>query len=115
MFKPFFIFVSSIKPIMKKDTFKMDVIFRKDTIKDWKGTIFALFPHSTNHMKGNVLSYQHIGQHSDADYQLCIKNSIPAKEEEYQSLKKELEGLGYNLNIIKRQNYKKYLKHYYSK
>ena len=30
---------------MEKDKHKTDVIFRKDTTKDFKGQIYALFPH----------------------------------------------------------------------
>ena len=95
-----------------KHTYKTDVVFRKDTSKDWKGTIFALFPHCVNDTTGNVLSYQHVGQHSAADYQQCIRTSKPATETEYNDLKKELEHVGYDLNIIKKQNYKKYLQIY---
>jgi len=94
------------------DANKTDVIFRVDTSKDWKGTIFALFPHDVADNKGNVTSYQHVGQHSTADYNHCIKTSRIATENEYKDLKKELECLGYNLNIIKKQNYQKYLSSY---
>ena len=93
---------------------KIDVIFRKDTSKDWEGVIFALFPHFVNDFEGNVLSYQKIGQHSSADYQHCIRKSKPAIEAEYIYLKKELEEIGYDLNIIKKQNYQKYLTAYYN-
>jgi hypothetical protein len=97
-----------------EQTTKIDVIFRIDTSKDWNGTVFALFPHSVNDTTGNVLSYQHIGQHSSADYKHCINKSKPATETQYNDLKKELEKIGYHLNIIKKQNYKKYLKNYYN-
>jgi hypothetical protein len=96
-----------------KQPYKTDVIFRKDTTKEFKNTIFALFPHCVNDTTGNVLSYQHVGQHSSADYQHCISKSKLATETEYTDLKKELETIGYDLNIIKKQNHKKYLKNYY--
>lgn len=98
---------------MNKDKHTTDVIFRKDTSKDWKGTIFALFPHDVCDFKGNVTSYQHLGQHSAADYNHCIRKSKPATETEYADLKKELESLGYNLNIVKKQHFYKYLKRYH--
>ena len=83
----------------------IDVIFRK-----WKdGSILALFPHCVETYKGNVMSYEHTGQHSSADYGYCIYSTKPAKEHEYKPLKAELESIGYNLNVIKRQNYNKFL------
>jgi len=97
---------------MQKDQHKTDVIFRVDTTKDWKGTIFALFPHDVADHKGSVTSYQHIGQHSSADYHHSIRTSKLAKPNEYKDLKTELESIGYNLNIVKKQNYTKYLKSY---
>ena|ERR1035437_2203061 len=99
---------------MKKDDYKTDVIFRVDKSKDWKGTVFALMPHDVCDHKGNVNCYQHIGQHSGADYRANIATSRPAKESEYKDLKREMEqGHGYNFNVIKKQNYDKYLKSYY--
>jgi len=93
---------------MKKDTHKTDVIFRVDKTKDFENTIFALFPHIKEH-NNSVLYYQHIGQHSTADYDHCIKTSKLATENEYKNLFIELESIGYNLNVIKKRNYKKYL------
>jgi hypothetical protein len=95
---------------MTKDKHKTDVVFRVDTTKEWKGTIFALLPHEVSDSKGNVTSYQHIGQHSGADYPYSIRTSRPATQKEYKALKREMESLGYNLNIIKRRNYTKFLK-----
>jgi hypothetical protein len=42
----------------------------------------------------------------------CIKQSKLATAVEYANLKKEMENLGYNINIVKKQNYKKYLSDY---
>lgn len=91
---------------MCKDTNVTDVIFRVDTTKDFKGTIFALFPHLVADLQGNIMSYQHIGQHSGANYLHCIKTSKPATEKQYKDLKSELEQIGYSLRIVKRQNKK---------
>lgn len=93
---------------MEKDTYKTDVIFRVDTTKDFKGTVFALFPHEVER-NGLVTSYQHVGQHSSADYYGCIITSRLATENEAKDLKKELEQLGYNLNVVKKQNRAKYI------
>jgi hypothetical protein len=86
-----------------------DVIFRFG-----KYGVFALFPHNVEDSKGHVLSYTHVGQHSVADYDYCIRISKPATEEQYKQLEKELTSIGYELNIIKRRNYDKYLKSYYA-
>ncbi len=94
---------------MKKDKEKTDVIFRIDTKGDFKGTVFALLPHNVISYFGNVQSYQHIGQHSGVDYNHCIRTSRPATKKEYKDLKKEMEGFGYNFNIVKKRNYTKYL------
>jgi hypothetical protein len=91
---------------MCKDTNITDVIFRVDTSKDFKGTVFAIFPHQVADYKGNVMSYQHIGQHSGANYSHCINTSKPATEKQYSDLKTELEQIGYSLRIVKRQNKK---------
>lgn len=93
---------------MEKDTYKTDVIFR-----DWQSPdfncIIALFPYDVNPYNGFCLSYEHVGQHSDADYNGVINSTIPAKEKDYVSLKSELESLGYDLNIIKKRNYTRFL------
>jgi hypothetical protein len=51
---------------MEKDTHITEVIFRVDTTKDFKGTVFALLPNEIER-NGMVTSYQHVGQHSTAD------------------------------------------------
>ena len=97
---------------MKKDKYKTDVVFRFDNTKGFKGTIFALLPHEVCDFDGNVTTYQHVGQHSAGDYNHCIKTSRPATEAEYADLKKEMEGLGYDFKVVKKQNRNKYLKSY---
>ena len=77
------------------------------TFRIFKGELIAFFPHTIENHIGNVMIYAHIGQHSCADYKSCVKHSRPALPNEYENLKKELENIGYNLNIVKRQNSKK--------
>lgn len=91
---------------MKKDDFKTVVIFRK--FKNGKKEIIALFPYEIykSGITNDCLSYMHIGQHSDASYSQCMKITVPAKKEEYQSLFQELESIGYDLEIKQRRNYK---------
>ena len=94
---------------MKKDTYTTEVIFRVDKTKNFNGTIFALMPYDIQNRNGLISSYQHVGQHSSADYNHCIKSSKPATEIEYTQLKNEMESLGYNIKVITKRNYNKYL------
>jgi len=94
---------------MKTDDFKTDVIFRKE--KD--GCIVAVFPYNIEGIYMNyahILYYSHIGQHCCGLYSYALKETKPATKREYSDLKYELESDGYNLNVIKRRNYNKYLK-----
>ena len=75
------------------------VIFR--VWKDKLGDVIALFP--TVKEYGHCCeSYMRVGQHGAADYHHVIRSTRPAKEEEYTSLKKELESLGYNLKVYQK-------------
>jgi hypothetical protein len=79
----------------EKDTEKTVVVFRKFRKE---GDIIALFPHIDD---GNYrcLSYMQLGQHSGADYELVVAISVPAQPFEYEKLFRELEGIGYNLDV----------------
>ena len=88
---------------------KTDVIFRKEKSGFFKGEIYALFPHEVETLHGNVMYYAHIGQHTHANYEWAIYTSVPASPDEYANLKSELEDIGYELNVIKKRNYKMYL------
>lgn len=78
-----------------KDKHKIKVVFR--VYPD--GELLALFPED-DEGNGHCSSYQHIGQHGGADYSGCIKSTKPAKD--FSKLQKELESLGYNLDIKKK-------------
>jgi hypothetical protein len=93
---------------MQKDLHITEVIFRVN--KD--NEVYALFPHEVCDFNGHVSSYQHIGQHSSADYKYCLKTSKNATTPQALPLYNELTNLGYNLLVIKRQNYNSYLKSY---
>ena len=89
---------------MKNPNNKTAVVFRKYK----EGDIIALFPYEID--SGTcIMSYQHVGQHSGADYDHMIHCTKPAKQKEYRDLYTELVGIGYDLEIIKRQNRRKYL------
>ena len=94
---------------MKTDDFKTDVMFRKIKGGEDQGTIEAFFPYCIEDHVGNVLSYAHLGQHCTSFWDYVLFRTIPAKENEYKALKSELESIGYNLNIVKRRNYKRFL------
>ena len=95
---------------MEKDNFKTDVTFRQYL----DGQIIALFPHEVCDHHGNITSYMHLGQHSGADYGGVLMCTKPVKDiKEYNDLYRELESLGYDLNVIKRRNYSKYLTEYH--
>lgn len=91
-----------------QDTEETTVIFRK--FKE-DGSIIALFPdldyESGNANWGKVQSYQHVGQHGEADYAHVVTLTTPAQEHEYQDLADELTGIGYNLSIHARKPMKR--------
>lgn len=100
---------------MQKDKETTTVIFRR--FKGGKdrhgnayaggGQIIALFPYEIETRDGLVNSYMHIGQHSAATLDL-IQDTKLAEPSEYADLQKELEGIGYNLDIRKRVQWKRW-------
>lgn len=83
---------------MVKDEEKTKVIFR--VFKT--GEVIAIFPEelgNSNYWTCN--SYMHVGQHGACDPEI-ISTTRPASPKEYESLKAELENIGYNLDIKKR-------------
>jgi len=86
---------------VEKDKHKTKVVFRV-----WKGEfegdVIALFP-DIDEGHGSCSSYMHVGQHSGADYRGVISITRPAKPSEYASLKRELENIGYNLDVRKKR------------
>jgi hypothetical protein len=88
---------------MDNEMIPVRVIFRKwvDT-----GDVIALFPYDAYSPRGGCMSYMHVGQHGEADYNHCISATNPAKPEEYEALAKELTGIGYDLTVCKRYSRK---------
>lgn len=80
---------------MEKDSFKTLVIFRKFK----EGDVIALFPADIVDVSGNCNSYMHVGQHGGADYNGLLSTTELASPPEYKALKKELESLGYDLDV----------------
>lgn len=76
---------------------KTKVIFRKFK----NGDVIALFPELIS-WKHYITSYEHVGQHGDADYYVVLNQTKLAKPEEYAELKSELERIGYDVVVYKR-------------
>jgi hypothetical protein len=78
------------------------VIFRKFNNT---GSIIALFPRIPNTFPGyDFMSYMHVGQHGGCDPSILSITTL-ATPDEYAELKKELESIGYTLDIVKRIQY----------
>lgn len=86
---------------MKKDIEKTIVIFRK-----WRGKnadVIALMPFVVAPYDANtVMCYEHTDQHGAGNDQQIVSQSRLATPDEYASLLKELEDLGYNVETRKR-------------
>ena len=75
------------------------VIFRKFP----EGDIIAFLPDvEVNFSK--IMSYQHVGQHGEADSQISSYTKL-AQPGEYQDLLTELKSIGYNPKIYKKLQY----------
>ncbi len=75
------------------------VIFRTDR----QGSVFALMPEIPADNNGHYCTaYEHLGQHSTADYALCIARSRPANPDDYSDLLFELEKRGYRVDVYRR-------------
>lgn len=88
-----------------KERIKVDVQFR--IIDD---EVIAVFPYEI-FSKTLTMGYSHIGQHGGCAWDINTFTK-PASEEQYKDLLKELQAIGYDVNIIKRRNHSKYLKAY---
>lgn len=78
---------------------KTVVIFRKYK----NGDVIAIFPEIPSDMNWNHCeSYMHVGQHGAADPYKVVSDTRPAYPSEYQLLKEELDGIGYELDVRQR-------------
>jgi hypothetical protein len=93
---------------MDKDQDITRVIFKKEynhytesSYNKWE--VFAcLLDQPAN--PGNVVVYQHIGQHSESDISYCA-GCRRATIDEYMPLFEELESIGYNLKVVRKFQY----------
>jgi len=88
---------------MEKDTHKTKVLFLLEPKQDDQPRdIFAYFPEIYHNKMNNskmLTCYAHIGQHS-ACHQDYANECKPATPEQYKDLFNELEGIGYNLEVL---------------
>jgi hypothetical protein len=84
------------------------VVFRvwkpRPNVGEVGGDVIALFPEIEEH-NGLCSSYMHIGQHGAADYRGVIAATRPARWEEAQRLRNELEAEPYNYNLKVRKRW----------
>ena len=79
--------------------YTVNVVFR---VYKTSSEVFALI---LTGMKNNCCdSYQHVGQHSLANYRYCISISRPAEPEQYAELKAELERIGDAIRVRTRRS-----------
>ena len=78
---------------------KVKVIFRKNKNND----VIAFFPEARVNY-GNIMSYMHIGQHSEASYQFYTETK-KADESEYNSLLDELKSIYDDCTLVVKQRF----------
>lgn len=64
----------------------------------FQSEVLALFPDFSEYEKDMITCYAHIGQHSNAHKSLLRRKSL--SEPQYRDLKRELEMIGYKLQVI---------------
>lgn len=90
---------------MKQDTQKTKVLFlMEQPDSDISANVFAFFPEERYNTieNGTFTCYAHIGQHSACHIDYANK-CLQATQEQYNDLKIELEGLGYDLEVLNEQ------------
>lgn len=94
---------------MAKNSKFTRVVFRTFTRGISKGEVIALLIDTENDCctKGNVMSYMHVGQHCEANYNGIIAETRRATPEEYVPLADELHRIGYtNIEVMYRKSNK---------
>lgn len=89
-------------PQTDRDSASTRVIFRYWRTAPHRGDIDAILL-DVPATPGRVMVYCHVGQHGEGDYGAVIQHSRPATPEEYALLKRELEGIGYVLEVCERR------------
>ena len=87
----------------------VSVIFRTWKHGTFKGSVDALFPYMPHSgLDHSITAFGEHG-HASADYHYVLDRTRLSTPEEYKDLKLRLEEIGYDLKVIKRINYDKFL------
>ena len=81
---------------------KVKVIFRKVKSGDFKGDIIAFFPELPATF-GNMVCYEHIGQHGEACIDYYYNNTVKVTSEEYKELYRELQRIYDDVILVIKQ------------
>lgn len=89
------------EPLLTKVRFLKETIEGKDGKTVFAGDVVAVFPDTEKDCRpGFVMTYEHVGQHSEASLEY-VDSLKPAPPEEYADLKRELEeSVGYELEVL---------------
>lgn len=90
----------------KEQTIVVFRTWKKSRNDGYAGQVVAIFPEELGDMSVHTCdSYMHIGQHGSCDALFIVDSTTLSTEQEYNALKEELEGLGYNLVVKKKITY----------
>ena len=81
----------------------------KIAFRMWDNEVVAVMPCDPATNAHDCTCYVHNGQHGACDPHLAVSASRPATEPEYRDLKRELEMIGYVVEVIHRINRSAYL------
>ena len=92
-------YVASAPLLESGDRVKTPVMFRR--YRDRHKEVFAVFPHHAD-PRGNLVSYDHVGQHGAAHPEFVTKETDPVEHDhpDAQALGKELTSRGYDLEPV---------------
>ena len=105
-FKPKKLAPTGLKPVTEGDEQPIPVIFLVNEKDPKNPDLFAYFPEENYDRRGVLkMGYSHIGQHSAVHPSYADEyESREATPKEYKDLQAELEGLGYNLDVLNGQD-----------
>lgn len=87
---------------MEQDTEYTPVLFRAEKRKEHRGEVTAVFPTLPGTLEpGTMTCYAHVGQHGSCS-QGWYNQTRRARPDEYEALKRELEAIGYRLQVYRR-------------
>lgn len=84
---------------MTEERTKVKVVFRVI-----EGEVVAVMPEMPGTSEYDCTSYAHVGQHGAASLDL-LRSGRPARPDEYASLLRELDSIGYDVRVVKRVNH----------